>query len=509
MAKHAKAGPLVRTIAFLLCLLLVYSGVTSVVAHSNLQLGWFNAYRAKDALQVRSNSLDVIAVGPSTNICGYSPLEAYAEYGFSSFSAGVSLASDFPCYYLLLEEMLKTQQPAVVLIETRKLCDVPDQRGFRVVSDAIGLSPEKIQMLEELSPEYLDDSQISYVLPILKYHARYKNITQNDFFAAASQNYYDYFQGFQALHGRLKVTNEAYPMAESSEIAQLDATQLFYLQKIVDLCESKGIVPVLYKTPCNDNGAWNGARYNAVLEYSQRNGLNYIDLNLPHIAQDMNFDLYRDFNDVNHINFTGAVKVTKYLSRYLHENFDLPDRRGDPAYAYLDQELERYERGKFNGKLIQATDLLTYLDLLLETDNGYTVIISAKGDAVSGFSEELREKLKSLGVQSDLTPDNAFRHSLIWVWQDRWVVYERLSEGIDDPQRDMLEFRGVLPDGMKYYVKSAGGDVGNTSSIIINGAEKSKNNRGLNIVVYDSTGGRVVDSVAFDTCADAGISYKR
>ncbi len=508
MEKRAKMRPLVCTIAFLLCVAIVYSGISSVIAHSNEQISWIHAYRAKDALRVKKNSLDVIAIGPSSNICGFSPMEAYGEYGFSSFSAGVGHASGFDCYYLLLKEMLKEQHPSVVLIEMSMLFKLPEETGFRVISDAVGVTTEKMLMLKELPEGYLTDSMSSYILPIIKYHTRYKNITSNDFFNTAAQDYYDYFQGFKALHTRKIYADNAYPMAGSSEMAQPNATQFFYMQKVLDLCRSKGAVPVLYKMPCIFN-YWEGSQYNAVREYAQKNDLDYIDLNLPDIAQDMNFDVYQDFYNDGHINFSGAVKATQYLSRYLHENFDLPDRRGDPAYAYLDEELERYEREKFNEKFIQTTDLSSYLDLLSEADSGYTAIISAKDEAVSGLSDELREQLKKLGFQSDLTLENAFRHSLIGVWQDGCLVHESLSKGNKNPQKDVLEYRGVLPDGIKYYVKSAGWDVGDTGSIIIDGVETSRNSRGLNIVIYDSRAGRVVDSVAFDTFSDAGISYTR
>ena len=52
---------------------------------------------------------------------------------------------------------------------------------------------------------------------------------------------------------------------------------------------------------------------------------------------------------------------------------------------------------------------------------------------------------------------------------------------------------------ISYTISSAGYQVGNTSSIIVNGVEYSKNMRGLNIVVYDNQLKQVTDSVAFDT----------
>lgn len=508
MKKRAIIGPLVRTIAFLLCAAMVYGGVVSVVCHSNTQPEWIHAYRAKDALQARSNSLDVIAVGASASISGFSPMEAYKDYGFSSFSAGVGFGIAPDSYYLLLQEMLKKQQPSVVLIEAERVFYWPVETGIRVISDAVGFSAEKARLLSELPEGYLTDSYLSYFFPILKYHTRYKDITKDDFFDAAASSYYDYFQGFRALHV-ISVKDTGYPMEESSEIAKPNDTQLNYLEKIINLCRSEGITPVLYKMPCTDNTRWNGAMYNYLKEYTQANGLHYIDFNLPDIAQDVGIDISRDFQDAWHTNFYGAVKVTRYISKYLHDHFDLPDRRGDPAYAYLDQELERYEREKFNEELIHTVDLSSYLDLLLGADDGYTIIVSVRDEAVSGLNEELRKKLKALGFQSDLTPDNAGHHSLIGVRQNGRMVHEELSEGIDDPERDMLEFRSSMPDGIKYYVKSAGWYAGNTSSIIIDGVEKSKNSRGLNIVVYDSISGRVVDSIVFNTYADAGITYSR
>lgn len=498
---------MICTIAFLLCIALVYQGTVSVIGHSNAQIDWFHAYRARDALQVRSNSLDVIAIGSSPNISGFSPIEAYAEYGFSSFSAGVGHGSGFPSQYLLLEEMLKTQKPSIVLIEVSTLFgQFTEEIGFRVISDAVGSPIKKIQVLDGLPEGYLQDSKISYVFPILKYHARYKNITRDDFFDAASQNYYNYFMGFNALYGRMNVINEGYPITESSEIAPVDKVQFSYLQRIVDLCKGKEIIPILYKVPWN--GSWVAGQYNAVRNFAMDNGLNYIDMNLKNISQDMKFEVH-DFNDPNHVNWWGATKVTRYMAKYLHENYNLPDRRDDPDYTYLNKKLERYEREKFNAEFIKAIDLSSYLDLILEAGDGYTAIISAKDDAFNGLDEELRDKLKKLGLQSDLTLENAYRHSLIGVWQDGRLAYEQLSEGIDDPQRDLLEYRGFLPDGMKCYVKSGGWFSGNISDITIDGVQYSKNDRGLNIVIYDSHDGRVVDSIVFDTCADAGITYKR
>ena len=50
-----------------------------------------------------------------------------------------------------------------------------------------------------------------------------------------------------------------------------------------------------------------------------------------------------------------------------------------------------------------------------------------------------------------------------------------------------------------YDVVSAGYECGNECSIKIDGKEYGKNQRGLNIVVYNHVTKAVVDSVCFDT----------
>ena len=69
----------------------------------------------------------------------------------------------------------------------------------------------------------------------------------------------------------------------------------------------------------------------------------------------------------------------------------------------------------------------------------------------------------------------------------------------------MSEIKGTDNQKYKPYenceikVESAGYNAGNYSSVVINGKEYSKNQRGINIVVYDKTTDDVICSTVFDT----------
>ncbi|MBQ9644464.1 MAG: SGNH/GDSL hydrolase family protein, partial [Lachnospiraceae bacterium] len=59
---------------------------------------------------------------------------------------------------------------------------------------------------------------------------------------------------------------------------------------------------------------------------------------------EMEIDGLTDYYDNRaHTNALGSEKVTAYLGQYLREHYDLPDRRGDAAYASWDEAYARWQ----------------------------------------------------------------------------------------------------------------------------------------------------------------------
>ena len=44
----------------------------------------------------------------------------------------------------------------------------------------------------------------------------------------------------------------------------------------------------------------------------------------------------------DHLNYSGAEKVTNFLGAYLDKRYDLPDHRGDKEYASWEKSVEKY-----------------------------------------------------------------------------------------------------------------------------------------------------------------------
>ena len=80
------------------------------------------------------------------------------------------------------------------------------------------------------------------------------------------------------------------------------------------------------------------------------------------------------------------------------------------------------------------------------------------------------------------------------------------DEGVAEQAEGVIKISGRFRDRNNSYSVVSRGDKdkgGSYSSIVIDGEEKAVNERGLNIVVYDTVRRIVVDSVSFDTNADS------
>lgn len=516
MAKRGKAA--VRVVAFLMIAALTFEGVTAICRRSSwapettVENGYDTYSRLDD---LTGFPIDVAAFGPSLCATSFMPLELYEQYGMSAYNIGGSW-QPMPISYLLLKELLRSQSPKVVLLETYNL--FMKWRGrqdsyYRVALDALPLSETKWEVIKEHRKDKASESRFSYIFNIYKYHFAWKDLKEYGFSPSdqAKDRYLHY--GYRIRTGIYRPSDQYIDfqgwMEEETDRIDYDEEGYEYACRFIESCQEAGISIVLYKDLMAQPGSWSLEHHNTVQDLADSYGIPFIDFNMHDVYTASGCDVYTDLNDGGHDNFLGAKKVTQYLGRYLHENYDLADHRNDPDYKDLEAANARFQRIISGEQLVVTRDMPTYLDRLLDLDGrNYTVIFSVKDDCQRGLDDDLKSRLRELGFVSDKVLDEP-GHSFIGIWQNGKVIYEDRSDGIEDVKKDALEYRGVLSDGMKYYVKSAGYRCGNVSSIVIDGAEYSKNSRGFNIVVYDNINSWVVDSIVFDTNVDGGGTYHR
>lgn len=289
--------------------------VSNVVQPKNNQKEFGQVAEAANGILGEPNrSLDAVFIGDSEAFSSFSPLQMWGEHGFTSYVSATS-GQRLTYGYCLLEKALLSQKPKVVVFETNSI----------------------------FAPIEPDDAILSLFqnkLPVLEYHDRWKRLGAQDFAGKPLATWSDPLKGLVVNRG-VNPADAANHMAPSDEALPVNVVNRQYLIAMVKLCKANGVTPVLVSTPSTVN--WNTARHNSITELAKELGVDYYDLNMgPNkVPIDWNADTY-DKGD--HLNLSGATKVSAYLGKLLSEKYGLPDHRSNTAFSQWSASFEKYKQ---------------------------------------------------------------------------------------------------------------------------------------------------------------------
>ncbi len=200
---------------------------------------------------------------------------------------------------------------------------------------------------------------------------------------------------------------------------------------------------------------------------------------------DYMFD-YTYFWDSNlHLNTEGAKIRTEQLiadiKRWQEKGTDM--HMGEDPYTDIVSDVN----------LVRITDISEYLEALERGKDRYGILISVRGGAGTALNGDVVEGLRALGLEAALQGQEQAGYL---------AVALRGEPAAEQTGDQLLEASGVMaPEGraLSYQIRSGRA----VSSIRLNGREYSRNEDGLNIVVYSMETGRVLDEVSFE--GDQGI----
>lgn len=291
----------------------------------------------------KKNSLDVIFTGNSDVYRGVSPMVLYEKYGITSYNY-VSSGQRSWTAYAMLEEILKYQHPQIIMFNVDELYfDNQSTLGnYNKVYDNMKFSSAKIKAIFNKTYENSKTNKIKHFLPILSYHSRYNELTKTDF-KYANMNHINPTKGMDLIAKSIPLKYNNNYMSKTNEIRNIPEINLYYLNKMKELCAKKEVLFILFEVPSPDS--WNYKKHNALEAYAAKNNLKFLDLNIYNKEIGINWDM--DSSDGgDHLNIYGAEKVSNYIADYLDENYNLPDRRNDNTYKNWKKQLEEYKQIK-------------------------------------------------------------------------------------------------------------------------------------------------------------------
>lgn len=283
-----------------------------------------------------SKDHEVIFIGDCEVYANFSPMVMYEEEGIKAYVRGSSQQLIWQSYYIL-EETLKYEIPKVVVFNVNSMrydrnSSAVSEAYNRLMIDNMKWSTTKIDLINASMTE--DESFISYIFPILRYHSRFDELTEEDF-KYLFENKTNTYNGFLINKSINPVTN--LPTKRNLANYEFDSECYEYLQKITDLCKENGIELVLIKAP-SVYPYWYDEYDAQIEEFARENDLdfyNFLD-NVEEIGIDYQTDTY---DGGLHLNLTGATKLSKYFAKILSQNYNLTDFSGDELY---NKKLEEY-----------------------------------------------------------------------------------------------------------------------------------------------------------------------
>lgn len=262
-----------------------------------------------DADSENENSIDVVVIGDSEAYRSIIPPEMYRKYGFTSYVAASPAQKTYQSY-AMLEAILERQKPSVCILEPNVLF-----RDYSIVSS--------------VWPRF------EKTFPIFKYHNAWKGVFDSDY--KYDDLSFDSFKGYRYIDS-VKATKNVNYMVQTDSTEPISTSNTNDFRRIYELCKKNDIKLLVLRTPSIKN--WNYAKYDAVRQLAEKYKVKFIDLNMDNsIGIDWTQDTY-DKGD--HLNFSGAEKVTSFLGAYLDKRYDLPDHRGDKEYASWEKSVEKY-----------------------------------------------------------------------------------------------------------------------------------------------------------------------
>lgn len=227
--------------------------------------------------------------------------------------------------YYVFKELLKKQKPEVIVIETFSFVQTEPENREILARRAFDYFPLSLNKLEAV--RYCTDGNYkTYLVPIMKYHTRWKELTINDIgYRYRDDLWGEYGRKYSTIKDKMETVDDYFKQdfAGITEQQKLGDRTEEKLQDILALAKENNIKVLFLSIPFKEqlgvNSVENIRMNNYVYEhYVDGDSVQMLDLNKQ--MNEMKFD-YKYLYNEGHCNKTGAKKVTKKLSAYIAEHY--------------------------------------------------------------------------------------------------------------------------------------------------------------------------------------------
>ncbi len=259
------------------------------------------------------NTVDIVFIGDSEAYSAFTPMQIWKEAGYTSHICATG-AQTLDYTYLMLQRAFENQSPKLVVMETNIF--------FR-----------KLAVWRKVT------TKLNSTFSVFMYHDLWKQFDIDELSVPPQYKATDYKKGFW-FDNTIESAIPTDYMAPNGKIAKISALNVDQITQIKNFCEERGAELLLVSAPSMIN--WNIAKHNATADFAKELGCEFIDYNL--MNDEIGIDWTTDTRDKgDHVNYYGAVKVTRHLTGYLQERGIFEDHREDPKYKQWHNDYKIYQ----------------------------------------------------------------------------------------------------------------------------------------------------------------------
>lgn len=473
-------------------------------------------------------TVQIAAFGPSTTNAAISSMDLYEGFGYCAYNCATALQS-FEASYWLMQEMIRMHgdELKVALVDPSMLVLGAGEQTRKAHDERILVnmkySTVRIMASIDMWRLYSDGDFLTSLVPLVRYHSRWDELSAEDFAPNTVEKRVGYTHGqfirylcnaetkegaAVSSNANAKITDKR-EKGEGELRSMWNANDAAYFDKFFRLCREHGIDIVLFQTP---HVEWGDDQHDSIQLLADDYGIPFIDMSTQSAMDELGINYAMDFVDGKHSNIHGSHKITAHLGKFISDNYELDDKRGDSRYAFMEEDAVRYGEAMEDSQLLLTDHVEEYLRRI-DRDR-YTVFIAAKGNAGKSLSDEARKACRELGLVN--LSKLADGEHYVGILDGGSVALDEASEKkgtalctFNDGLLKLSKTKMQPGASFKNSVELASSN--NAGTVVIGGAQKAENKVGLNFIVFNKqiAYGNVKNTMVDTSCFDTSVGSKR
>lgn len=425
--------------------------------------------------QLDKDTVDVVFYGSSHVYSGVNVVDLWDDHGIAGYNIAGTMQTLWNSYYNM-EETLKYQSPRVMVVDLYGILIEEEYYGSTNVIKNVSSMKFSVNKIKNVWNSVPHEEFLSYLASYPLRHDSYRDLKRGKYDRAVNNIGGEWYKGYRPSFGVTRY--DALPQVKTDSGKRIPTEKnRRYLDKMVQLAKEHQIQLAFIIVPYEGINDEDQMLYQWAEDYAEENGVLFIDGNKT--LEEMHFDPAEDYAEQSHLNHSGACKFTEYLGKWLVDNCELTDHRGDEKWDSWQKYSDCWTAWHQNQELRQCTDIESYLEKIQKRED-YIVIVSLDDNYKNNPYVQPLEGL--IGVNP-----YELGNGVSIVLENRTILYETPNE----------------PEYL-WYMETKLSDIavsrtyGDDMKVQINNVKKNDNYNDVMILVYDKTLDQEADVVFYN-----------